>query len=111
MKRELLVFLGMLLLAASAPASADTVMVKYRGPVKLDNFSCESVNRSSLVKRVCYQQTNRYMVISLSGTYYHYCRIGPEVVGALMQASSIGRFYNQSIKGQYDCRAGGVPNV
>ena len=110
MKRESLIFLVMVLLSASAPASADTVMVKYRGPVNLDNFSCESVNRSSFVNRVCYQQSSRYMVINLSGTYYHYCRIGPEIVGALMQASSMGRFYNQNIKGQYDCRAGGVPN-
>lgn len=54
---------------------AETVAVKYRGVVPLDKFQCQDIDRSSLVRRVCYDVTQHYMVISLKGTYYHYCEI------------------------------------
>jgi hypothetical protein len=38
-----------LLVAASPLANADTVMVKYRGPVDTSHFQCESISCSSLV--------------------------------------------------------------
>ena len=63
--------------AISIAAAAETVTVKYRGPVPLDSFECAIVDRSSLVQRVCYDAANQYMVIRLKGTYYHYCEIGP----------------------------------
>ena len=41
-------------LALSGVAAAETVTVKYRGPVPLDTFQCATIDRSSLVERVCY---------------------------------------------------------
>jgi hypothetical protein len=37
-------------------AHAETVNVKYRGPVDLRPFQCQDVTRSSLVRRVCYDR-------------------------------------------------------
>ena len=88
---------------------AETVNVKYRGPVDLAPFQCESINRSSLVTRVCYDRKEQYMVIGLQGTYYHYCEIDAATVSALRNAQSMGRFYNQAIKGKFDCRTRRVP--
>lgn len=88
---------------------AETVNVKYRGPVDLAPFQCESINRSSLVTRVCYDRKEQYMVIGLQGTYYHYCEIDAATVSALRNAQSMGRFYNQAIKGRFDCRTRRVP--
>jgi hypothetical protein len=54
------------------------------------------------------------MIISLRGTYYHYCELPPATLDALMGASSMGQFYNQNIKGTgtdgpFDCRTHKVP--
>ncbi len=93
----------------SGAALAETVNVKYRGVVDLAPFQCESVNRSSLVTRVCYDRKEQYMVIGLQGTYYHYCEIDPSTVAALRGAESMGRYFNANIKGRFDCRTRRVP--
>jgi hypothetical protein len=80
---------------------------KYRGAVNLD---CTDIDRSSFVKRICYDRTNKYMLINLGGTYYHYCEIDGETVAGLVHADSIGRFFNANIKGQFDCPTHRVPN-
>ena len=67
------------------------------------------MTRSSLVQRVCYDARERYMIINLSGTYYHYCEIPQKAVSGLLGADSMGRHYNAFIKGNYDCRVNRVP--
>ncbi len=107
--------LGSFILAAavvtlgSRQARAETVYVKYRGPVNLERFSC-SDTANSIVHRVCYRADRQYLVVLLSNMYYHYCRIPSGVVGQWLAAPSLGRFYNGNIKSNYDCRLGGVPS-
>jgi KTSC domain len=72
-------------------------------------FDCADVARSSFIRRVCYDKANEYMLIDLSGTFYHYCAIDDDTVSALLAADSMGRFFNASIKGQFDCRKNRVP--
>ncbi|OSI74945.1 KTSC domain-containing protein [Bradyrhizobium canariense] len=101
-------------LAASA-VSAETVDVKYRGPVDLKPFDCQSISRSSFINRVCYDPRNQYLVIQLKDTYYHYCELPKVTLDALMSASSMGRYFNANIKGSgkdgpYDCRTHKVPS-
>lgn len=101
-------------ISISGQASAETVNVKYRGPVNLVPFECETVTRSSFVNRVCYDAENFYMVIKLNQTYYHYCAIGENTVDSLKAASSMGRYYNTNIKGSgsdgpFDCRTHSMP--
>lgn len=100
--------------ALSSAAAAETVTVKYRGPVPLDTFECASVDRSSFIERVCHDPVEQYMIIKLNGTYYHYCEIGQATVDALLGAESMGRFFNANIRGNgsdgpFDCRAHRVP--
>ena len=108
--RILSITLMLMMLMISSSVYAEIVNVKYRGPVDLKTFSCESVSRSSLVRRVCYDRREQYMIISLDGVYYHYCEIDPRTVSAFLGASSMGRFYNSSIKGKFDCRIHRVPS-
>lgn len=108
--KNILPILCLFLALMNQSEAAETVFVKYRGPVDLSKFSCESIVRSSLVQRVCYRSNANYMVINLAGTYYHYCRIDPATARQLLSASSMGRYFNQYIKGNFDCRLGGVPN-
>lgn len=97
-------------LALSPTASfAETVSVKYRGPVNLDPFVCTETPRSSFVRRVCYDGANAYMLIQLKTTWYHYCAIDDGTVKSLLAAESVGTFYNASVKGQFDCRVNPMP--
>ncbi len=54
------------------------------------------------------------MLIKLRSTYYHYCEIDAGTVAALLDADSMGNYYNQKIKGgsndgRFDCRTHRVP--
>lgn len=101
--------------ALSGTSAAESVLVKYRGPVSLDTFECTAIGRSSLVQRVCYDAAEHYMVILLKGTYFHYCEIGQATVDALLGAESMGKYFNTNIKGSgldgtFDCRTHRVPS-
>jgi KTSC domain len=96
------------------PATAETVYVKYRGPVDLKPFTCTNTV-SSFVHLVCYDKEKSYMLILLKSTWYHYCEIDAGMVASLISAPSVGRFYNANIKGTgkdgpFDCRTHKVPN-
>jgi len=88
---------------------AESVYVKYRDDVDLRFFDCWEITRSSFIKRVCYDWRNKYMLISVNGTFYQYCEIDAGTVSSLLSAPSIERFYNARIKGQFDCRVHRVP--
>lgn len=94
--------------ASSAAPRAETVFVKYRGPVDLASFRC-TATVSSFVHRVCHDARESYMLINLSGVGYHHCGIDARTVSALTSAESVGRHYNQAIKGRFDCRVERVP--
>jgi hypothetical protein len=95
---------------AGGDAESESVFVKYRGEVDLTPFECTDVSRSSFIDRVCYDRSNKYMLISLNGTFYHYCEIDAGTVSSLLNSPSMGGFYNASIKGAFDCRTHRVPS-
>lgn len=95
-------------------ASAETVQVKYHGAVSLDAFACTDVRDDSDVSRICYDQSERYMVIRLNTTYYHYCDIDAATVHDLQTTSSKRQFFQANIRGNgkdgpFDCRTHPVP--
>lgn len=93
-----------LLLALPLLADAETVMVKYSGPVDLSPLACAWTPRSSFIVRLCHDPKRRYVVVNLAGTYYHYCAMPGAVVQSWLAADSMGRFYNAHIKGRFACR-------
>ncbi len=93
----------------TTPQSAESVYVKYRGEVDLKSIDCTDIARSNFIRRVCYDEANEYMLINLNGTYYHYCAIDAGTVSAFRAADSMGRFYNASIKANFDCRKNQAP--
>jgi hypothetical protein len=95
-------------------AEAETVDVKYRGMMDLTPFTCQDINRSSVVNRLCYDSSNQYVIVQLKTTYYHYCEMPKQIVEEWLASPSMGHFYNTSIKGTgkdgpYDCRTHRVP--
>ena len=108
MKKILLILF--LSLGFTTASYAESIYVKYQGSVSLDGFYCEKT-RSSFVDRICYYQPNKYVVVSLSGTYYQYCGVSFSTVNNWLSSYSTGKFYNSNIKGGYDCRSSssGIP--
>jgi hypothetical protein len=83
MKADLSVRLGLsliVLISIVGTCRSETVEVKYRGPVDLTPFKCVSIDRSSFIRRVCYDAANTYMIVKLNETYYHYCDIDNRTV-------------------------------
>ena len=105
------------MLVSSVPvvsAADDVANVKYRGPVPLDTFSCVQTPDSSVIGRICYDATERYMIVLMRQTYYHYCEVDADTVAAFVGAPSAGKFYNRYIRGEgsggpFDCRTRRVP--
>lgn len=108
-------FLTLLLLAfACRFAAAETVQVKYLGPVSLDSFACAEVREGSDVTRMCHDAAERYMVIRLKTTYYHYCEIDAATVRALQAAKMKREYFEAHIRGSgkdgpFDCRTHPIP--
>lgn len=93
-------------LCCAGIAQAETIFVKYRGMVDLREFNCTNTE-SSVVHRICYKKADKYLVVLLTDTYYHYCQIPQDVVQQWLSADSKGKFYNAKIKGNFDCRLNG----
>ena len=101
---------AVLIFSFAFTAYAESVSVKYRGSVNLASFECEHVNRSSFINRLCYDAKERYVIVLLKNTYYHYCEVPKNVVSSWKVASSLGRYYGSYIKGNYDCRVNYLPS-
>lgn len=86
------------------------VSVKYRSdPVDISSFEHLDTSKSSWVRGAWYDSGNKYMIINLSGTNYHYCSMPNSVWRNFKSASSFGSHYNGYIKGNYDCRVYPIP--
>ncbi len=101
------------MLANATWADADTVDVVDRGPVDLATFTCTDITRSSLLHRVCYDATHRYAVIAVQSTYRQFCDVPKTTLDALLDAPSMGQFYNARMQAaageQYACAPGRLP--
>ena len=107
-------FLALVFIFICQVAAAEAVQVKYHGVVALDAFACEDVKESGDVSRICYDKAERYMVIRLKTTYYHYCEIDAATVQGLQTASSKRQFFETRIRGSgadgpFDCRTHPIP--
>ena len=112
MIRAATTLIGLLL---SAEFGSETVDVKGRGAIDISPFECRDINRSSLIQRVCYDKANSYIIIGIKGVYNQYCELPQLAFDGLMDAPSMGQFFNQNIggsgaDGRYDCRTHPAPS-
>jgi hypothetical protein len=101
----------MLLVCISTSAQAQCVKVKYYPGdcIDLAQFRCTDT-KSSFVHQVCYDKKTKFMVLRLKDARYPHCNTPEEVVKGLIEASSVGSYYNRNIKGKsFDCRIYPVP--
>ncbi len=112
------VYIGLALLIGGAilyffflSPNSSNVSVKYRDDkVDISASNFEPLDKSdSTVKGAWYDSSNEYMVIKLSGTYYHYCGMPSNMWSGLKDSSSPYEYYQDSVKGSFDCRLNPVP--
>lgn len=98
-------------IAPSATNNQKLITVKYYGTVDVNNgnFQELELKPSSLVYEMYYDANNKYLLVSLKGTYYHYCSIPSRVIDDWTSSSSLGRYYNSRIRGNYSCKNKSVP--
>jgi KTSC domain len=104
MHKFLQIVIGIALLAGAQGAMAERVYVKSRGEVDLAPFRCENVWRSQNVKRICYDEREEYVLVSLKGIWYHFCGVPEKTVSAWKKTSSKGRYYNDFVRGNFECQ-------
>lgn len=98
---------------STQPKKANYIDVKYRDtPINIADSRFEYLNTdiSSFIRGAWYDWDYQYMVIRLEETYYHYCGLPPAIWEEFKKTESFGRFYNQAIKGNYDCREAYIPD-
>ena len=80
------------------------VTVKYRNtPVNVGDprFEYLDTSRSSFVTAAWYDSSNRYMIIGLGGTHYHYCQMPSQAWASFREARSFGTHYNRFISARW----------
>ena len=93
----------------TAPVIPEKVELSDRGIVDLAPFACTDTPRSSVVRRVCYDEARRYLLINVRGAYRDYCELPAATFNAFIAAPSMGHFYAQNIAasdrdGPFHCR-------
>lgn len=104
-------FLALIFVLSIKPVSAqEYVWVSGRGLVDIEPLTCTDIASSSFLRRVCYDETNRYLLVGLEEKWLHYCETDSSIVRAFIAAPSAARFYNSNIRsGPFDCRKKRMP--
>jgi len=92
----------LILAGLATEGTAQNVDVKYGARTDLSTCECAKAV-SSFIGAVCHAQANAHLVIDLSGTFYQYCEVPPELPDRLLAADSPGRFYNDELRGRVPC--------
>ena len=117
MKRILIALLifciALMSMACSSPAPQDTqsraalpsVPEETPVPFSADMVEMEQTDRSSCFSSVGYDVSHTLLVVQFrdSGSVYAYSNFPEEAYEDFINAESLGKHYNSSIKGQYPC--------
>lgn len=88
---------------------AETVEVEYHGDIDLEHFACTEIAPGSRVRRVCYDDANRYLVVRQEETWRHFCAVEAALAARLVEAPAIDRFFGSIIENRHECRPDTVP--
>ncbi len=92
--------------------NSNYISVRYRdGLVDVNHprWQYQDTSKSSWIRGGWYDSESQYMIINLQGVNYHYCGMPKSVWESFRISSSFGTYYNNYIKGKYDCRLNSVP--
>ena len=76
-----------LVLSIQAASGQEYVWVTGRGLVDIEPLTCTDIATSSFLRRVCYDEANRYLLVRMEEKWLHYCEVDT-IVGAFITAPS-----------------------
>ena len=92
---------ALLLLLAPGDAFCDTV--------DLDSLECIEVERSRVIRRICYDEFSRTMIVDLAGNYRRFCGVDRAAAEGFLHAPSMARYFSQ-IRRTYRCPGRAQPH-
>jgi len=90
------------LLLAIGEAYCQIVDVEGVGTIDFDALECVEVTRSRVIRRICYDEWNQYMLVDVEGRYRLFCRVEKTTVEAFLHTKSMAQFFSQ-IRRQHSC--------
>jgi hypothetical protein len=84
----------------NSAVTTESVDVAGRGPVDLAAFACTDTPRSTVVARVCYNEEQGHLLVSVRGIYEEYCRVPVAAFQSLITAPSMGKFFRDQFTEQ-----------
>ncbi len=72
---------------------------QYENAAKILTFS----HSSSFVGQVVYEKADKSMLIVLGDSVYNFCSVSRDIYDGFRNAGSKGRYFNDVIKGAFDC--------
>ncbi len=91
-----LLILAILLFSVTG-AHAETIQVKFLGPVDLSNYKCPNIKPDGDVRRICFDEVKKHLIVKLDRTYYNYCNMTWDVVTKWISSPDLGDHYRNYI--------------
>ncbi len=79
------------------------VDLKYGSSVNVSSYESVDTSKSSFVKSARYKESDKHLILNLSGSSYEYCDVPLSIWNSFKRADSFGTYYNSQIKGRYSC--------
>ena len=109
---KILIIITALFIFTGCSNTENFVNIKYRDSdvnIAASYFEEADIIANNLVDGAWYDESNKYMIIKLNGTYYHYCDMPTIAWEGLEGSNDPEDYYDDRIKGNYDCRLGYIP--
>jgi hypothetical protein len=87
----------MIALLWTAPVTTETVEIAGRGAIDLAPFACTDTPRSTIIRRICYDEASRRLLVNVNGGYAEHCGLPTAAFAAFASAPSMGQYYRQNI--------------
>lgn len=94
----------------SSSINGNLITIKYRNdPVDISSFQKHDTSDSSFVEKAYYDANNKYLILNLSWTNYHWCNVPKYIWDDFKTADSYGEYYNKYLRWEYECVSWNTP--
>jgi hypothetical protein len=97
------------LLLATRQAHCEVGDREAFGLSDLGAMECVEVTRSRLVRRICYDEFARNMLVEIAGTYWRFCGVDRATAEAFLDAKSMTRYFAHARR-TYGCASASAPD-
>jgi len=105
MRKRTHCILLLLLMPGAGLTAAESVAVNYQQEASREDLHCHGTLSSSILT-VCHQP--EYLLLKFTDSYSQHCGAPAAVVASLLQTPTPVSFYDQNVRGRYQCGSRGA---